>query len=39
MQIIDIGKTAIQNNISYLRNNGYIVRVGSNKDGYWEVQN
>ena len=37
MDIIGIGKTAIQNNISYLRKNGYIERIGSNKNGYWKV--
>lgn len=37
MEIIGIGKTAMQNNISYLRKNGYIERVGSNKNGYWKV--
>ena len=37
MSIIGIGKTAIQNNISYLRKNGFIERVGSNKSGYWRV--
>ena len=33
--ILGIGRTAVQNNISFLRKNGYIDRVGSNKDGYW----
>lgn len=37
MDIIGIGETAIQNNISYLRKNGYIERIGSNKNGYWKV--
>ena len=37
IEIVGIGKTAIQNNISYLRENGYIERVGSNKNGYWKV--
>lgn len=37
MPIIGIGKTAIQNNIAFLRENGYIERVGSNKNGYWRV--
>ncbi len=37
IEIVGIGKTAIQNNISYLRENGYIERVGSNKKGYWKV--
>ena len=35
--ILSIGRTAVQNNISFLRKNGYIDRVGSNKDGYWVV--
>lgn len=37
MDIVGIGKTAIQNNISYLRKNGFIKRIGSNKNGYWKV--
>ena len=37
MSVIGIGKTAIQNNIAFLRENGYIERVGSNKNGYWRV--
>lgn len=37
MSIIGIGRTAIQNNITFLRKNGYIERVGSNKNGYWKV--
>ena len=35
--IIGIGKTAIQNNIAFLKENGYIERVGSNKTGYWRA--
>ena len=37
MVIIGIGKTAIQNNIAFLKKNGYIERVGSNKNGYWRA--
>ena len=37
MNIIGIGKRALQNNISFLRKNGFIERVGSNKTGYWRV--
>lgn len=37
MSVIGIGKTAIQNNVAFLRENGYIERVGSNKNGYWRV--
>ena len=35
--IIGISDTAIDNNIRYLRVNGYIKRIGENKNGYWEV--
>lgn len=34
---LNLKKTAIQNNISFLRDNRYIKRIGSNKSGYWEV--
>lgn len=37
MVIVGIGKTAIQNNVTFLRKNGYIERIGSNKNGYWRV--
>ena len=35
--LIGISDTAIDNNIRYLRNNGFIKRIGENKNGYWEV--
>lgn len=35
--ILDISSTAIDNNIRFLRNNGYIIRSGANKNGTWEV--
>ena len=38
MSAIGVGKTAIQNNIAFLKKNGYIERVGSNKNGYWSVK-
>lgn len=37
MVIVGVGKTAIQNNVSYLRKNGIVERIGSNKKGYWKV--
>lgn len=37
-KIIGIGLTAIENNIRFLRENGYIERIGSNKTGYWKVK-
>ena len=33
----DLGKTSIDNIISFLRKNNIIERVGSNKTGYWKV--
>lgn len=38
-RILGISTTAIDNNISYLKKNGYIERIGSNKSGYWNVLN
>jgi len=35
--ILCISETAVDNNLKYLKNNGYIKRNGSNKTGYWEV--
>lgn len=35
--IIGISDTAIDNNIRYLRESGYIKRNGENKNGFWEV--
>lgn len=37
MAIVGIGKTAVQNNVTFLRKNGYIERIGSNKNGYWKI--
>lgn len=34
---LSLGRTAIQNNVTYLRKNGIIERVGANKSGYWRV--
>lgn len=36
-RLLKISGTAIDNNIAYLKKNGYIERVGSNKSGYWKV--
>lgn len=36
-RILGISTTAIDNNISFLKKNGYIERIGSNKTGYWNV--
>lgn len=34
---LGVGKTTIQKNISYLKKNGFIDRVGSNKTGVWKI--
>ncbi|MCM1560290.1 MAG: winged helix-turn-helix transcriptional regulator [Butyrivibrio sp.] len=36
-KILGVSKTAVENNISFLRENGYIERIGSKKTGYWNV--
>ena len=36
-KILGISLTAVDNNISYLRKNGYIERVGKTKGGYWKI--
>lgn len=35
--ILCISETAIDNNLKYLKEQGYVKRNGSNKTGYWEV--
>lgn len=35
--ILGVSETAVEKNISFLRDNGYIERVGSRKAGYWKV--
>lgn len=35
--ILGVSETAVEKNISFLRDNGYIERVGSKKAGYWKV--
>ena len=35
--ILGVSETAVENNISFLRKNEYIERVGSKKAGYWKV--
>lgn len=37
-KIVELSKTAIDKNITYLKENGYIRRVGANKNGHWEVR-
>lgn len=33
----NLGKTSFDNIIKILKNKGYIQRIGSKKNGYWEV--
>ena len=35
---LGISDTAIDKNIAYLRDNGYIQRIGKTKGGYWLVK-
>ena len=35
--MLGISETAVENNISFLKDNGYIERVGAKKNGYWKV--
>ena len=37
MTLCELGKTSIDNIISTLKKLGYIERIGSNKTGYWKV--
>ncbi len=36
-KILRISGTAVDNNIAFLRKNGYIERIGSRRGGYWNV--
>ena len=38
-KIVGLGKTSIDNYISKLKKKGMIERIGSNKTGYWKVNN
>ena len=35
--ILGISETAVENNLTFLKKNGYVERVGSKKTGYWKV--
>lgn len=36
--ILGISTTAVEKNIRYLKDNGCIERIGSRKNGYWDVK-
>ncbi len=38
ISVLDIKQTAINNALKGLKEKGYIVRIGSNKTGYWEIK-
>lgn len=35
--ILSISETAVENNITFLKENGYVERIGVKKTGYWKV--
>ena len=37
ISILSISETAVENNLAFLRTNGYIERIGSKETGYWRV--
>lgn len=36
-KMLGISETAVENNITFLKANGYVERVGAKKNGYWKV--
>ncbi len=36
-QILGISETAVENNLTFLKENGYVEKIGSKKTGYWKV--
>ena len=39
MALLGCAETAAENHIAYLRKNGYVERIGSQKTGWWKVKN
>lgn len=37
-KLLGISEIAVNNNISFLKKNGFLKRVGSNKSGFWQVK-
>lgn len=35
--MLGISETAVENNITFLKDNGYVERIGAKKNGYWKV--
>ncbi len=38
LQILGISETAVENNLTFLKENGCVERIGSKKTGYWKVR-
>lgn len=36
-QLLEISITAVENNLTFLKENGYIERVGARKSGHWKI--
>lgn len=36
-QLLEISTTAVENNLTFLKENGYIERVGARKSGHWKM--
>ena len=36
-RILGVSETEVENNLIFLKENGYVKRVGSKKTGYWKV--
>lgn len=35
--LLEISESAVENNLTFLKENGYIERIGAKKNGYWKV--
>ena len=35
--ILGISESAVENNITFLKENGYIERIGAKRGGYWKT--
>ena len=35
---LGLSTTAVEKNLTYLKNNGYLIREGRTSSGYWEIK-
>lgn len=35
--LLGVSKTAVENNLTFMKENGYVERVGSKETGYWKA--